>query len=222
MPRLRRARLRTAGIAAAVALLHALILMLLARPPAPTPAAGATPRVTLRLLPGPETDRRVTAPGRWTPPEPRPIAGRRAPALAGPVARGSTALAGPAAPGAAAFASGGATAEPGQPNAPPTPASHPERALDLTLRRGFATRPGARNPALDDPRSNTAGPAAGERMATTLGSDPTLVEESLGQDGRRRLRRGNDCVVVTPSRIAQLRPFDEAAARTPSLVAACP
>lgn len=88
----------------------------------------------------------------------------------------------------------------------------------LTLPRGFATRPGPSHPAIEDARSNTARTAPEQRMARSL--DTALIEESLG-DGRRRFRRGDDCAIVRPSRIGQLMPFNEAAARSPSLVSAC-
>ena len=102
---------------------------------------------------------------------------------------------------------------------PDTPASQPPRPLDLTLRRSDVTRPGARNPAIDDPRANTARTTPEQRMTATL--DTRVIEEDLG-DGRRRFRQGDQCVIVQPSRIGQLRPFDDAAARSPSLVGACP
>ena len=83
-----------------------------------------------------------------------------------------------------------------------------------------AIRASARNPALGDPRTHSARPDTPEaRMAANF--DTRLTEEELG-DGRRRLRRGASCVIVTPSRIGQLMPFNEAAARAPSLVSACP
>ena len=102
---------------------------------------------------------------------------------------------------------------------PALPASQPPRPLDLTLPRGWATRPDARHPATDDARANTPRLTPEQRMA---GAFDTQVIEEMMEDGRRRIRRGADCVIVTPSRIAQLMPFNESAARTPSLVSACP
>lgn len=102
---------------------------------------------------------------------------------------------------------------------PDTPASQPPRPLDLTLRRGDVTRPGARHPAIDDPRANTVRTTPEQRMTATL--DTRVIEEDLG-DGRQRFRQGDKCVIVRQSRIGQLRPFDDAAARSPSLVGACP
>ena len=102
---------------------------------------------------------------------------------------------------------------------PALPASQPPRPLDLRLPRGFATRPDARHPAIDDPRANSARLTPEQRLARRF--DTQVTEEPM-EDGRRRIRRGDDCIIVAPSRTAQLMPFNEAAARTPSLVSACP
>ncbi len=102
--------------------------------------------------------------------------------------------------------------------APEPPASQPMRPLDLTLRPGYATQRNARNPGLDDSRANTARLTPEERMAARF--DTRVIEEELGDD--RRIRRGADCVIVRPARIGQLMPFNESAARAPSLVGACP
>lgn len=109
-----------------------------------------------------------------------------------------------------------------QAEASPVPdlaASQPPRSLDLTLPRGYASRPGARNPAIDDTRAITARTTPEQRMTSAL--DTQVIEEDFG-DGRRRFRQGANCVIVKQSRIGQLMPFNEAAARTPSLVGACP
>jgi hypothetical protein len=71
----------------------------------------------------------------------------------------------------------------------------------------------------DDPRANTARTTPEDRLVAAL--DTRVIEESFG-DGRRRIRPGADCVIVTPSRIGQLMPFNDAAARTPATVGACP
>jgi len=102
---------------------------------------------------------------------------------------------------------------------PALPASQPPRALDLSLPRGFATRPDARHPAIDDPRANSAHLTPEQRMARAF--DTQVTEEPM-EDGRRRIRRGDDCIIVAPSRVAQLMPFNDAATRSPSLVSACP
>lgn len=100
-------------------------------------------------------------------------------------------------------------------------ASQPPRALDLTLPPGFATAPGARHPAIDDPRANTLRAAPGERMAATLGSDTRVVVEEFG-NGRRRIRQGTSCTIVQPTRMKELFAFDDAAQRAPSLSGRCP
>ncbi len=79
-------------------------------------------------------------------------------------------------------------------------------ALRLSLPRGAA---GPRNPALDDPRANTRSHGLEARLAATLGgADGPITEERLS-DGTLRLRRGSRCVLVRPSRQAQIDPFNE-------------
>jgi len=107
---------------------------------------------------------------------------------------------------------------PAAPNPPASQASQPP-PLRLALPPDYSRRPGLRNPAVDDPRANTARTTPEQRLAGAL--DTRVIEEDFG-DGRRRISQGDKCVIVQPSRIAQLMPFNEAAARTPSLVGACP
>lgn len=86
------------------------------------------------------------------------------------------------------------------------PASAPTR-LDLRLPRR-APGVASRNPALDDPRANTARPPTVEsRIAALLGGVDGIVEERL-DDGRMRFRRGNSCVVVHPNRAERIDPFN--------------
>lgn len=88
------------------------------------------------------------------------------------------------------------------------PASAPPRPLDLRLPRRPPGSPSASNPALDDPRANTARPATVEsRIAAALGGVDGIVEERL-DDGRMRLRRGNSCVIVHPNRAERIDPFN--------------
>ena len=108
-------------------------------------------------------------------------------------------------------------------NLPAWPASQTSQtlhqpALNLTLPPIDRRRELVRDPAIDDPRANRPRTTPEQRMARTF--DTVVAEEDLG-DGRRRLRRGDRCAVVTPSRVSQLMPLDDAAARTPSLVGAC-
>ncbi len=159
------------------------------RPSMPRP----TPAPAVRVSPDVATPSRRSAAA----PVPRPTAARSPESITAPIEGRSEAAASP----------------------PDAPASQPPRPLDLTLPRGYATRPGARNPAIDDPRANTARTAPEQRMTAAL--DTRVIEEDLG-DGRRRFRQGDKCVIVRQSRIGQLMPFNDAAARSPSLVGACP
>jgi hypothetical protein len=75
--------------------------------------------------------------------------------------------------------------------------------LDLTLPRQPHAPWRERNPALDDPRSNTRPPAAVEaRIAAALGDGRWQVER-LDHD-RVRYRSGSVCVIATRSRAGQL------------------
>lgn len=88
------------------------------------------------------------------------------------------------------------------------PASAPPRPLDLRLPRRMPGSPSAHNPAVDDPRSNSARPATIEsRIAAVLGGADGIVEEHL-DDGRMRFRRGTSCVVVHSNRAERIDPFN--------------
>lgn len=164
----------------------------------------AQPLTTLRLLPWPTTPQVATE-------------AKTTPSARGPRAAAAISVTAPST--AVQQRSAAAPTQADASSLPALPASQPPRALDLTLPRGFATRSGARNPALDDARANSAHLTPEQRMAETF--DTRVVEEAMG-DGRRRLRQGANCVIVTPSRIAQLMPFNDSATRTPSMVSACP
>jgi len=172
-------------------------------PVRPTDRPAQTP-TTLRLLPWRQAPQTTTE-AKSTP----PARGPRAPAA---ISVPAPSMVVPDAPAAALTQADAAPL-------PALPASQPPRPLDLTLPRGWATRPDARHPATDDPRANTPRLTPEQRMAGAF--DTQVIEEPM-EDGRRRIRRGADCVIVTPSRIAQLMPFNDSAARTPSLVSACP
>lgn len=103
--------------------------------------------------------------------------------------------------------------------AAPTPAEPPRTTLRLTLPPGYAASSAlARNPALSDPRSNTPRPTLEDRIADATGGAGAWVEEqtsenhaqSVGALGDRRtvLRRGDTCVEVHRSRIADMDPFN--------------
>lgn len=77
-----------------------------------------------------------------------------------------------------------------------------------------------RNPALDDPRSNTPKPTLESRIAAALGGSDQITEYRL-EDGSVRLKRGNSCVVVRPNRANTLDPFNGSAQSRPRLLDRC-
>jgi len=86
-------------------------------------------------------------------------------------------------------------------------AAVPAAPLNLALPRGASAPWRGRNPALDDPRSNTPRATLETRLAEALGGTDQITEERL-DDGRLRLRRGNSCVVVHPNRAERLDPWN--------------
>lgn len=98
------------------------------------------------------------------------------------------------------------------------PEEPPRMTLRLTLPPGYAASANARrNPALDDPRSNTPKPTPEDRIADATGGAGAWVEEpvenhsqAIGALGDRRtvMRRGNTCIEVFRSRIADSDPFN--------------
>lgn len=109
------------------------------------------------------------------------------------------------------------------PTAPPPEATvtaePPRSTLRLTLPPGYAaSAAAARNPALDDPRSNTPRLTLEDRIADALGGTAGWVEEktsenraqSVGALGDRRtvMRRGDTCVEIHRSRIADMDSFN--------------
>jgi hypothetical protein len=211
---------RRAFAAAAVLLLHGLAVWWLLRTPARQAPIGEPPRVEVRLLPLPApfpAPRRTDAVAG----KPAPTLQRRSNALSEAPRRASAITRAPPAEGPAAIAEPGTASA--RSEAADEAASAPPSPLDLRLRPGSTLRAGARNPAVDDPRANRARPDAGERMAATLGTDQRIVEEALGA-GRRRIRQGTGCVIVSPSAAGRLDPFGQQSQRgtLPSLVEPCP
>ncbi len=106
------------------------------------------------------------------------------------------------------------------PAAEPAPEATPPRStLRLTLPPGYAaSSAAARNPALSDPRSNTVRPTLEDRIADATGGAGAWVEESTGEnrsqavgaqgDHRTVMRRGNTCVEIFRSRIADTDAFN--------------
>ena len=75
--------------------------------------------------------------------------------------------------------------------------------LNLSLPRGASAPWRPRNPALDDPRSNTARLTMEQKLANAMDGDGSWQMERLDND-RIRYRRGDECLLVTRSRAGQL------------------
>jgi hypothetical protein len=90
---------------------------------------------------------------------------------------------------------------------PAAPAEAPRTTLRLTLPPGYAASAAARNPALSDPRSNTARRTLEERIADAAASNGAWSEERTS-DHRTVMRRGDTCVEILRSRIADMDPFN--------------
>ncbi len=146
----------------------------------------------------------------------RPAAPQRTPPLANGAIR-----AGPATPAAAQAITLPSTPVEPTADAPGPAASAP---LNLALPRGPAATwrgpGGVRNPALDDPRSNSARPTLESRIAAALGGSDQVTEYRL-EDGSVRLKRGSRCVVVRPNRAGTLDPFNGSAQIRPRLLDSC-
>ena len=105
-----------------------------------------------------------------------------------------------------------ATPLPALAEASAVPASQSAAApLNLALPGRNRAAPAAgydeRNPALDDPRSNTPKPTLESRIVAALGGSDQITEYRL-EDGSLRLKRGNSCVVVRPNRDGVLDPYN--------------
>jgi hypothetical protein len=176
--------------------------------------AAAAPVAWLRLLPPPQAAR---TDGPALPPAvPRrslPVTRERPQAALNWV---------PGVPTAPATAPAAAPTEPGQPApaiSPPAQAPEASRPLVLTLPRG-APAPW-RNPALDDPRSNTQAATLESRLATVMASSEGPITQEHMPDGSVRFRRGKSCVVVRPSRSGALDPFNQSVSPKPRQVDSC-
>jgi hypothetical protein len=94
-------------------------------------------------------------------------------------------------------------AEPAAPMASAPAVAASAAPLNLALPRGASAPWRQRNPALDDPRSNTAKLTMDQKLANAMGGDGSWAEERLDLD-HIRYRRGDDCILVTRSRAGQL------------------
>ncbi len=179
----------------AVGGLHAALLLALLHHRVPMPERHREAHITtVRLLPPParpspsarpqQQPPVVKAPTPVLPPRPTPSADSP-----------------PAEPAAAAPAPAeAATTEP------------PRTTLRLTLPPGYAaSTAAARNPALSDERSNTRRPRFEDKIADAAGATGDWVSERTS-DHRTLLRRGDTCVEVLRSRIADSDPFNNSVA----------
>lgn len=192
---------------AVVAALHIGLLAALLMHDMPRPPSDGPRRLTsIRLI--------AAAPPRHPVPAVTPVPPPRGAARAQPPA--------PAAPDRPA-ADPGASQAPEPPPAPAATAAAPTEPARTTLRLllppGYAaSSAAARNPALSDPRSNTARVTLEDRIADATGGAGAWVEEqtsdnraqSVGALGDRRtvMRRGDTCVETFRSRIADADPFN--------------
>ncbi len=198
--------------------LHLLLLVGLRSGPWTTRPAALTESTAVQwiLLP----DRALTpaaAPASpQTPPKPRPVQDgvARRPTPPPPIRL----LQAPSAAVDALQAPAAAAIEPASPSADATSAEPPtgrEPPLDLRLPRSALTAPAGTNPALQGPLGDRRVlPTLEKRLELALGGHGPWTEEIIDAD-RRRLRRGNTCVLVQRSRLAQTDPFSAAGRSAP-------
>ena len=212
-----------AAVAAGVLLAHVLLVILWQAPTAWTqaPRGSATtdqPPLVVRLLGSAATLPAAAPPSTRSTPaadtQPRPVAAPSATTRVRPPTPDNAALQVPQAAALPAAASASApTATPAPVMAGPrSPAvgAAPEEPASAPLRLDLPrTALPSRHPALDDGRVRSAPATVEARIARAAAA--TWTEEALG-DGRVRYRRGDECVVSTPSRDGSLDPFNQAAA----------
>jgi hypothetical protein len=210
MPAAPRRHAAAPSAALAVVVLHGVALLLLLRLGVWSdrlPALPPAPPLWLQWLPLlPEP---APPPADRAPPPPAPRAGPSRP----PRPRPADALQAitPPAPEAAAIQA----ADPADPHTAPAPVAEPAAPpLNLALPRGASAPWRNRNPALDDPRSNTARLTLEQRIAESMGGDGVWVLERIDAD-HVRYRRGRTCIYLQRPRYAQLFPFDRAAQALP-------
>jgi len=211
--------------ATVVLLVHLALLsgVLISMPQAPNSferdAPSPAPLTWLRLLPAEQTATRTApaapakpaSPGAAPAPAPRParlpVSPPGEPAISWLPAPDAAPVTGPAGSPTPA-----PTPAPASPSAA-APAAEAPRPLNLSLPRA-ASAPW-RNPALADRRSNTRALTLEARLAQVMGpGDGPLMEEAL-PDGGRRFSRGNNCVILRPSRAGKLDPFNNSVSPIP-------
>ncbi|MFT7721801.1 MAG: hypothetical protein QM788_03070 [Roseateles sp.] len=162
------------------------------RPPPPHDEPGGRRLTTVRLVPA---QRSPSPPAPAPAPAPRAIATPHLPAPDRP------------APAPLPGFRAEAAASP-EPTAPADATEPPRTTLLLTLPPGHAASSAAtRNPALGDPRSNTARRTLESRIADAAGNTGAWTEERTS-DHRTVMRHGDTCVEVFRSRIADMDPFN--------------
>lgn len=188
-----------------VAALHAALFaaLWLHKPPS-LPERGERRLTTVRLI--------LPTPARPTPPPPPPAPRTLARPADPPVVAPPTIAIEAPSPAEPSMA---ITASPAVATTPEPPRS----TLRLTLPPGYAASSAhARNPALSDPRSNTARMTLEDRIAEATGGAGAWVEESTSEnrsqsvgalgDHRSVFRRGDTCVEVLRSRIGDMDAFN--------------
>lgn len=185
--------------------LHIALLAMLWQHQSTRQHAPATQRLTVRIV----TPRPAPPPSivpRLTPPRVAPPA---LPAIVPPFFSTDSSPTAPAPPVPSAS----------PPEVVATPTEPPRSTLRLMLPPGYAaSTAAARNPALSDPRTNTPRRTLEDRIADATGGAGAWVEESTSEnrslvvgalgDRRTVMRRGDTCVEVFRSRIADQDPFN--------------
>jgi hypothetical protein len=90
----------------------------------------------------------------------------------------------------------------------------------LRLPQGASAPWRQRHPGLDDPRLRRLPATVESRIAGALGGSDEITQENMS-DGRIRLRRGKDCVIVTPNRAQTLDPWNGSAYPKPRGAQGC-
>ncbi len=213
---------RPASLALLVLALHALLLAGAWRLQAWQDRGPAAPAQAPLIvwLPGAPRPALPAAKPPEQPEQPQAAPAQRAPATPPRALREPQAItwpASPAEPGLDAVAQPPVSAAP----AVPAPAAAgPVPPLNLALPRGASAPWRGRNPALDDPRSNTPPPTLESRIAKALGGVDGIQEFRL-EDGSVRFKRGNNCVIARPNRAGALDPFNASAQIRPRLLDSC-
>ncbi|RVU46547.1 hypothetical protein [Rubrivivax rivuli] len=212
---------RPASLALLVLALHALLLAGAWRLQAWQDRGPAVPAQAPLIvwLPGAP---RPASPAAKPPEQPQAARAQRAPATLPRAPREPQAItlpASPAGPGPDTVAAPPVSAAPVMPT-PTPPAAGPAPPLNLALPRGASAPWRGRNPALDDPRSNTPPLTLESRIAKALGGVDGIQEFRL-EDGSVRFKRGNSCVIARPNRASALDPFNASAQIRPRLLDRC-